>query len=109
MLTPTAAVMAGLALGFALAAALTLRGANPTGAWIAVGLLAIAGGVALLLHHRHGRVLSWDHAGDERALLHRQLLMNEDSVWARLLEADARTSQRRSRRPALPHENRSLH
>lgn len=101
--------MAGLAIGFALAAALTFRGDNPAGSWIAVGLLAVASAVALLLRHRHGRFRSWDHAGDEQALLHRQLLMNEDSVWARLLEADARASRRRSREPAMPHESRSLH
>jgi hypothetical protein len=89
--------MAGLAIGFALAAALTFRGDNPAGSWIAVGLLAVASAVALLLRHRHGRFRSWDHAGDEQALLHRQL------------EADARASRRRSREPAMPHESRSLH
>lgn len=104
-----AAVMAGLALGFALAAALTFRAEDAIGPWLALGLAAAATGTALVARHRVSDSRPWAPGGDEQASPHDPLLLNEESVWARLLEADAVAARRSGRSEAAAGGSRVMH
>lgn len=80
--------MTGLAIGFALAAALVFRGIEPFVALLALAGCAIAAFVVVDRRHRSW-LASEPLDADELARHNRPLPMNEDSVWARLLESSA--------------------
>lgn len=86
--------MTGLAIGFALAAAMVFRGIEPLVALLALAGCAITAFVVVDRRHR-AWLASAPLDDDDHARLNRRLPMNEDSVWARLLESSALAAHRR--------------